>query len=66
VSKRHVIRPEQRLVIRMHPFLKIDKNEDGTGGGITLRVYGASGEPLFVDVRWGESTEIEIDAPEDR
>lgn len=53
------IRPKSRLIISMHPYQRIEKNSDGTGGGIRLRVSGDS-EPHFIDVVWGESTEIEI------
>jgi hypothetical protein len=44
----------------MAPFLPIPQNEDGTGGGIVLRVYGDGYEPELVRVVWGEQTEIEV------
>lgn len=55
------MRPRTRLVLSMSPYLPIDKNEDGmTGGGIRLRVYGAGAEVQYLDVVWGESSEIEV------
>ena len=57
----HVLaRPRTKHSFSMHPYLPIEKNEDGTGGGIRLRIYGKFTEPYFVDVVWGERTEIEI------
>jgi hypothetical protein len=55
-----VLRPRRRLVLSMHPYLPIEKNEDGTGGGIIARVYGASGDAYFLRIEWGKGSEIEI------
>jgi hypothetical protein len=57
---RKQITPKRRLVLSMHPYKRIEKHADGTGGGITLRVHGEEQEEHLVDVVWGESTEIEI------
>lgn len=59
------MRPGRRHVLSMVPFLPIPQNEDGTGGGIVLRVYGDGYEPELVRVEWGEQTIIEILAFED-
>ena len=56
------VKPATRLILSMYPYLKIEKNEDGTGGGITLRIGGA-GESQMVDVVWGQRTEIEVILP---
>lgn len=55
------VRPITRLIISMHPYQPIEKNEDGTGGGIRLRI-GDGGNRMceFVDVIWGMRTEIEV------
>jgi hypothetical protein len=55
-----LIKPKIRKVISISPYTPIEPNEDGTGGGITCRMYGESGEPVFIEIKWGESTEIEI------
>lgn len=54
------VKPATRLVLRLHPYLPIEKEADGTGGGAVCRLYGAGPEPVFVRVVWGESTEIEL------
>lgn len=54
------VQPRKKLLITMSPFLPIESNSDGTGGGIRLRVYGETGEWSYLDVVWGESTEIEV------
>jgi hypothetical protein len=60
MSRSERIRPKRRFILSMHPYLPIEKNEDGSGGGIQLRVYGDEGNPHFIDVVWGEKTEIEV------
>lgn len=54
---KHEIRPKKKHVIKMSPYLPYDKEQDGKEG-IQLRIYGR--EVHFVDVVWGETTELEI------
>lgn len=58
--KRHRIKPKARMTLSMSPYLPIEKDADGHGGGIRLRVYGDDGAPNYVDVVWGATTEIEV------
>lgn len=55
--------PATRFILSMAPYQPIEKNPDGSGGGIRLRVYGSKGGWRTVDVVWGERTEIEVWMP---
>jgi hypothetical protein len=64
VNEPIVIRPQARLILSMHPYQLIEKNEDGTGGGIRLRVRGDDGpDAQFIEVIWGKTTEIQVVLP---
>ena len=50
------VAPETRTMITIGPYLPIENNEDGTGGGIRCRLHDGS----YVDIVWGERTEIQV------
>ena len=58
------LRAKPRWILSLAPYLPIKANEDGTGGGIRVRFSMGGGESQFIDIVWGERTEIEVVVPD--